>query len=59
MLAFFAPSGFELMIFGVIILLLFGKRIPSLMRSMGSSIVEFKKGVKDDSDDDADENIDK
>jgi sec-independent protein translocase protein TatA len=51
MLAIFAPSGFEFLIFALIILLLFGKRIPGMMRSMGSSIVEFKKGVKDDSDD--------
>jgi sec-independent protein translocase protein TatA len=41
----------ELVILGVIILLLFGSRLPGLMRSMGSSISEFKKGVRDGEDD--------
>lgn len=40
-------GGFELVIFAVIVLLLFGSRLPSLMRSMGSSVSEFKKGVRD------------
>lgn len=37
----------ELIIFGVIILLLFGKRLPTAMRSLGRSVVEFKAGTKD------------
>lgn len=41
------PGPVELIVFGVIILLLFGSRLPGLMRSMGSSISEFKKGVRD------------
>ena len=33
----------------VVILLLFGgKKIPELMKGLGSGIKEFKKGVKDD-----------
>ena len=36
---------------GAIILLLFGNRLPSLMRSLGQGIVEFKKGVKGIEDD--------
>jgi sec-independent protein translocase protein TatA len=36
----------ELMILGVIILLFFGNRLPSVMRSLGKGIVEFKKGVQ-------------
>ncbi len=43
----------ELMIFAVIILLLFGKRLPTVMRSLGRSVVEFKQGTKD-----AEENTD-
>ena len=36
----------ELMIIMAIILLLFGaKRLPELAKSLGSSIVEFKKGL--------------
>ena len=40
------PGPMELMILGVIILLLFGNRLPSVMRSLGKGIVEFKKGVQ-------------
>ncbi len=40
----------ELVIIGVIVLLLFGSRLPSLMNSLGRSVVEFKKGVRDDGD---------
>ncbi|MFP6765051.1 MAG: twin-arginine translocase TatA/TatE family subunit [Planctomycetaceae bacterium] len=52
MLAFFMPSGLEFLMFAALFLLLFGgKRIPGLMRSMGSSIVEFKKGISGAEDD--------
>src|SRR5438445_3346067 len=36
----------ELLIVGVIALLLFGKRLPEVGRSLGKGIVEFKKGLK-------------
>jgi len=52
----FGFGPMEMVILLVIILLLFGNRLPSLMRSMGQSIVEFKKGineVEDKSKDDA------
>ena len=47
-LAFFlgAPGIPEIVIVSLIVLLLFGKRIPQVMGSLGRSIVEFKKGVK-------------
>lgn len=35
----------ELMILGVIALLLFGKRLPEVAKSLGKGIVEFKKGL--------------
>ncbi len=39
----------ELMIFLVVAMLLFGSaRLPSLMRNLGRSAVEFKKGMRDD-----------
>ena len=37
----------ELLIVGVVVLLLFGKRLPTMMRSLGSSVVEFKKGARE------------
>jgi len=40
------PGPLELMIVGLVVLLLFGNRLPSVMRSMGRGIVEFKKGIQ-------------
>lgn len=42
----FGLGPFELMIVGVVALLLFGKRLPEVARSLGKGIVEFKKGVR-------------
>ena len=36
----------ELLIMGFIVLILFGSRLPSVMRSLGQGVVEFKKGVQ-------------
>jgi sec-independent protein translocase protein TatA len=45
--AFFLPSlgGTELIIVAMVCLLIFGNRLPSVMRSLGKSVTEFKKGV--------------
>ena len=51
LLAIGMPGPFEMMIIGVIMLLLFGNRLPSLMRSLGRGVVEFKKGVHGIEDD--------
>lgn len=46
MLAFFGSIGYqELIIIAVIGLLIFGKRLPEVGRSLGKGIVEFKKGL--------------
>jgi sec-independent protein translocase protein TatA len=38
-------SPLQMMIVLVIILLLFGNRLPSTMRSLGRGVTEFKKGL--------------
>lgn len=45
----------ELLIVGGIVVLLFGAtKLPQLARAAGSSITQFKKGLKDDEDGDGD-----
>jgi sec-independent protein translocase protein TatA len=51
-LAFFSlPGGTEWIVILIVGLLLFGRRLPDIARSMGKSIVEFKRGIKDVRDD--------
>ena len=45
------PGPLELTIIAIAALLLFGRRLPDVAKSMGRSIVEFKKGLKDVKDD--------
>ena len=40
------PGPLELFIVALIVLLLFGNRLPGVMKSLGTGIVEFKKGLK-------------
>lgn len=47
--AFFgAPGWLELVGLLIVVLLIFGNRLPSVMRSLGQGITEFKKGIRDD-----------
>jgi sec-independent protein translocase protein TatA len=41
----FGIGSSELLILGVIALLLFGNRLPQVMRSLGQGVTEFKKGL--------------
>lgn len=38
-------GGWELVIIAGLALLFFGNRLPSVMRSLGRGVVEFKRGV--------------
>ena len=58
----FTPGPWQMIILFVIIMLLFGHRIPQVAKSLGKGITEFKKGVKsgeDDDDDDEEEELPK
>ena len=45
-LAIMGLGPMELIIVAAVILLLFGSRLPKVMRSLGQGIVEFKRGVQ-------------
>jgi sec-independent protein translocase protein TatA len=36
----------HLLLIAVVVLLLFGNRLPQVMRSLGEGVVEFKKGMQ-------------
>ena len=44
-LALSMPGGSEWILIAIFGLLLFGKRLPEVSKSLGRSIVEFKKGL--------------
>ena len=48
--AFFNLGAPEAIVIGLVALLLFGPRLPQVMRSLGKGIVEFKKGIRDTED---------
>lgn len=53
-------SGWELLVIGLVIVLLFGgKKIPELMKGMGRGVRSFKEGLNSDDDDDKTGDTDK
>ena len=57
-IAFGLPGGPEVwIILGVVLLLFGGTKLPQLARSMGSSITQFKKGLKEEEQEDEQQKI--
>ncbi len=56
-LAFGFPGLPEMLIVALVVLLLFGSRLPSVMRSLGVGITEFRKGIKGEIDEDGNQSI--
>ncbi|MEM9657285.1 MAG: twin-arginine translocase TatA/TatE family subunit [Planctomycetota bacterium] len=42
----FTPGPWQFVIVALVVVVLFGNRLPSVMRSLGEGITEFKKGIK-------------
>ena len=47
LLAMWAPGPIELLVILIVAVLIFGKRIPEIGRSLGKSLTEFKKGINE------------
>ena len=47
LLGFWMPGPMETIVILVVLVLLFGRRLPEIARNMGKSLTEFKKGIKE------------
>ncbi|MEX0937769.1 MAG: twin-arginine translocase TatA/TatE family subunit [Pirellulales bacterium] len=52
-LGFMSFGPWELIIVAFVILILFGNRLPRVMRSMGQGVTEFKKGLEEPGEEEA------
>ena len=50
----FGIGHWEVLLIVLVIFILFGHRLPSVMRSLGRGVVEFKQGMSGIADEDTD-----
>lgn len=56
MIAIGIPNGWEWLIILLLVLLLFGHKLPVMARNLGTGITEFKRGLKDGAQKSGDDN---
>jgi sec-independent protein translocase protein TatA len=49
-LGMWTPGPLEIIVILIIAILIFGRRLPDIARSMGRSLNEFKKGIREAKD---------
>ena len=49
-LGFWTPGPLEIILILAVLVLVFGRRLPNIARSLGRSLTEFKKGVHETKD---------
>ena len=47
LLGFWTPGYGEIIIIGLVVLVVFGNRIPEVMRSLGKGLTHFKTGLRE------------
>jgi len=50
----FGIGHWEVLVILVVVFILFGHRLPSVMRSLGRGVVEFKEGMRGVTEDETD-----
>lgn len=48
------PGPMEMAVIAIVVLVLFGNRLPGAAKSLGQSFTAFKKGIKEGADDEPD-----